>query len=330
MPSTTRGLPEGLHGLSGILRPARALMQEFTTEVVPAAERFDLWQDISARTYMPHLLRTDCRDDFRATLRTLPLGDVQISSVAFEHLVSVRTTRLIRRKGVVAQDGHDRAFRAGDLLFIDSSLPYESWHRMSSDTASTVIVAMPRTVLPLPPRTVRRLLAPPIPLDRGLGGVLYRWLADIAARADEFTEADVPTLASVTTDLLASVFGDCPDAEDALTPEARRRALHTRIRDFIDQNLGDPSLSPAGVAAAHGISVRHRRLERCRRDLADPRLRARSIQTVAARRTRIPHRSMRESSRSVHSRPRIRALCLDILLHGGSGYGGSLPVSARQ
>lgn len=291
------------------------LMQELTTEVVPAAERFDLWQDISARTYMPHLLRTDCRDDFRATLRTLPLGDVRISSVAFEHLVSVRTTRLIRRfdpevylfncqlhgKGVVAQDGHERAFHAGDLLLIDSSLPYESWHCMSSQTASTVIVAMPRAVLPLPPRTVRRLLAQPIPLDRGLGGVLYRWLTDIAARADEFTEADVPTLASVTTDLLASVFGDCLDAEDALTPEARRRALHTRIRDFIDQNLGDPSLSPAGVAAAHGISVRHlhqlfaeegatptawirhRRLERCRRDLADPRLRARSIQTVAAR-----------------------------------------------
>ncbi|WP_210591343.1 helix-turn-helix domain-containing protein [Streptomyces sp. GESEQ-35] len=291
------------------------LVQEFTTEVVAAAERWDLWQDISARTYMPHLLRTDCRDDFRATTRVLPLGDVQISSVAFAHLVSVRTPRLIRRadpevylincqfhgKGVVAQDGHDRAFTAGDLTFIDSSLPYESWHCMSPDTVSTVTVSMPRAVLPLPPRTVRRLLAQPIPLDRGMGGVLYRWLADLATRADEFTEADVPTLATVTTDLLASVIGDCLDAEDALTPEARRRALHTRIRDFIDQNLGDPALSPAGVAAAHDISVRHlhqlfadegatpaawirqRRLERCRRDLTDPRLRARPIQTVAAR-----------------------------------------------
>ncbi|MFC5632735.1 helix-turn-helix domain-containing protein [Streptomyces bullii] len=291
------------------------LVTEFRTEVVPPAERWDLWQDIAGRTHVPNLLRSERTEDFRATMRVLPLGDLQVADLSFPQMDTVRTPRIIRRfdpevyqincqftgDGGIAQDGRQAVFRAGDLVLADSSLPYDVRLNRTSERTSAVVVTVPRALLPLPPRTVRRLLAVPIPLGQGLGGALYRWLADLAHRADEFTAADVPTLATVTTDLLGSVLGRCLDAEDVLSPESRRRALHTRIRDFIDQHLGDPSLSPATVAAAHGISVRrlhqlfaaegaspaawirHRRLERCRRDLADPRLSGRSVQSIAAR-----------------------------------------------
>jgi AraC-like DNA-binding protein len=73
------------------------------------------------------------------------------------------------------------------------------------------------------------------------------------------------------------------------------------IHSFIEHNLGDAQLSPAAVAAVHHISlrylhrlferqgitvgswIRHRRLERCRRDLAEPQLSARPIHAVGAR-----------------------------------------------
>jgi hypothetical protein len=66
-----------------------------------------------------------------------------------------------------------------------------------------------------------------------------------------------------------------------------------RIHAFIEQHLGDADLTPGLVAAAHYISVRylyrlfeaqgttvatwirHRRLEGCRKDLADPAFSAR-------------------------------------------------------
>jgi AraC-like DNA-binding protein len=75
--------------------------------------------------------------------------------------------------------------------------------------------------------------------------------------------------------------------------------LRPRIEYFIDSHLPDASLSPALIAAATGISVRHlhrifaargctvtewireRRLERCRTDLADPALRDRYITDIA-------------------------------------------------
>jgi AraC-like DNA-binding protein len=78
--------------------------------------------------------------------------------------------------------------------------------------------------------------------------------------------------------------------------------LLARIQGYIQQRLGDRGLSPRTIAAAHHISVRTlhrmfqgdgggtvaawvraRRLERCRHDLLDPRLRSWSVRAIAAR-----------------------------------------------
>ncbi|MGP3989411.1 helix-turn-helix domain-containing protein [Streptomyces sp. 3N207] len=78
------------------------------------------------------------------------------------------------------------------------------------------------------------------------------------------------------------------------------RALFARIQSFIWEHLGDPGLCPDAVAAAHHIStrslhrlfqsqgctvsswIRRQRLNRARRDLADPRLGGLTIQAIAA------------------------------------------------
>jgi AraC-like DNA-binding protein len=83
--------------------------------------------------------------------------------------------------------------------------------------------------------------------------------------------------------------------------ESRRPALLLQITTFIEQHLDDPGLTPAGVATANHISVRHlhklfeseqvtvgewirrRRLERCRRDLVDPTRQAEPVAAIAAR-----------------------------------------------
>lgn len=74
-----------------------------------------------------------------------------------------------------------------------------------------------------------------------------------------------------------------------------------RIHAFIEQHLGEQGLTPGAIAVAHHISVRclhrlfepqnttvaawirHRRLERCRKELADPALGALPVSAVAAR-----------------------------------------------
>lgn len=80
-----------------------------------------------------------------------------------------------------------------------------------------------------------------------------------------------------------------------------QNSLAARVRRFVEANLSDPGLSSRSIAAAHFVSVRqlqkvfeaegepvttlvrNRRLERCRRDLADPFRRQESIATVRTR-----------------------------------------------
>ncbi|MEV5887003.1 helix-turn-helix domain-containing protein [Streptomyces sp. NPDC052020] len=290
-------------------------MTEFSTEVVSAPERFALWEEATEQSHMRNRLYSNDRDNFRARMRGLDLGAVQVSALAYPHLEVVRTAKLVRQsdpeayqinyllggQGLVSMGGRDTTLGTGDFVVVDSSRPFRGAVHADPDSWSHITVQFPRRLLPLPEKTVQGLLAAPISGRRGMGGVFARWLSDLNARADELAPADIPTLASVTLDLLASVLARCLEAEEVLSPEARRNALRAQISAFVEQHLADPAMTPQVIADAHHISlrhlqqllaendtspaawIRHRRLERCRLDLANPRLNARPIQAIAAR-----------------------------------------------
>jgi AraC-like DNA-binding protein len=82
-------------------------------------------------------------------------------------------------------------------------------------------------------------------------------------------------------------------------PEPRAVELRRQIHHYVETHLLESSLGPAEIAAAMGISVRHlhrlflvtgstlgehirsRRLKGCRTDLANPRMRERTITEIA-------------------------------------------------
>ncbi|BDM74973.1 AraC family transcriptional regulator (plasmid) [Streptomyces nigrescens] len=291
------------------------LVTEFSTDVVAAPERFALWTEATEQSHMRNWLHSNNRTDFRARMRGLDLREVQAAALAYPHLEIARTTKLIRQsdpevyqinyfaggQGILSLDRRDTALSTGDLVVLDSSRPFRGNVHADPGRWSHVTMQCPRGLLPLPEKTVQRLLAVPISGRSGMGGVFARWLADLNARAGEFTPADVSTLTSVTLDLLASTLARFLEAEEALTPEARRTALRARINTFVEQHLADPAMTPQTIADAHHISlrhlqqllaedgtspaawIRHRRLEGCRLDLANPHLHTRPIQAITAR-----------------------------------------------
>ncbi|MEU5698653.1 helix-turn-helix domain-containing protein [Streptomyces aurantiacus] len=291
------------------------LVSEFSTEAVAAPERFELFSEVTSQSHMRNRLSSKTQDDFRARMRVLHLGELQVSALAYSHLGIARTAKLIRQsdpevylinyflggEGVVSPDQNETTLRVGDLLVMDSSFPYRGDVHADPGRWSHVTVQFPRRLLPLPEKQVRPLFAAPISGRRGMGGVFTRWLTDLNARAAEFTPADIPTLTSVTLDLLASVIAHCLEAVETLSPEARRTALRAQISAFVEQHLADPALTPQALADAHHISlrllqqmfaeddtspaawIRHRRLERCRLDLTNPQLHAHPVQAIAAR-----------------------------------------------
>ncbi|MFF2936278.1 AraC-like ligand-binding domain-containing protein [Streptomyces mirabilis] len=287
----------------------------FHSEDLPVADRFEGWRELIARTLSPSDVTSEHADDFQAWVKILDAGATPISVLSYHSLRASRTPALIRRsdpeiyqlsltlrgKQGISHCGRDAMVAATDILLYDTSHPYDLWVLAEQEAAETIIVDLPRSVLLLPTAKIDRLLSMRLPGNTGIGVLLSQFLIGLTGEAASCRAQDVVRLGGVTVDLIAAFLAHHADAEDAVPPESRQQALVVGIYSFIEHNLGDSQLSPAVVAAAHHISVRylhrlfqpqgttisawirHRRLERCRRDLAEPQLHSLPVHAVGAR-----------------------------------------------
>ncbi|MFE7394904.1 helix-turn-helix domain-containing protein [Streptomyces sp. NPDC057582] len=289
------------------------LVTDYRTEDLPVAERFGSWHDMTARALIPNAIRSDHEADFRASARVLNLGGVQVSALAYPSLETRRSAQLIRQSDSdsyqlmltlrgghrILQAGRDTTIGPGDVILYDTSRPWHGWTAAGPDTVNKgVMVQFPRALLPAD--RLDRLNAVRLPGREGMGAVLSGYLTQLTAGAAAYTEADGPRLATCTLDLLTTFLAHHLDGSALVPPQTRQRALLLEIRTFIQQHLGDPDLSPGAIAAAHNISlrslyrlfqdqgltvagwIRAHRLERCRRDLANPLLHSRPVRAIAA------------------------------------------------
>ncbi|MCZ4514841.1 AraC family transcriptional regulator [Streptomyces sp. ActVer] len=296
----------------------------FRSEDVPAEHRFDYWRELVHRAIAPSDITSDHAADFWAEQRLLELGPAMVWPVSVVPTRFRRTEKMVRQcdpemyhlslvlGGGLGVDHIGRADLYGprDLWVTDTSEPYEVRPPHDGDRrlVTGVAVDFPKALLPLPPDRVRELLGRRLSGREGTGSLLTEFLIGLDRQADFLQPSDAPRLGTVLIDLLSAWFAQVLNAEDALPPETRHRAMTAHIRAFIRQNLHDPELTPPVIAAAHHISVsylhrlfqeqapgedgevetvaawiRRLRLEGARRDLADPALRAVPIHTVAAR-----------------------------------------------
>lgn len=287
------------------------------SEDLPAEDRFAWWCELTNKDTAPAVVSSPDADDFRATVTLADLGPVQLAAHTFPELRAVRTPALIRRSdperyvlNLITSNAlwvshHDRDCRleTNGLLLADTSLPAEFQAPPGAGPGGMLALHFPKTALPLRPTELERLLARQLPTDVGMTAILARYVTSVASAVvrGEVGETEATRLGEVTLNLAAATLAAQLDAQDRLTPDTRQQALLSAIDAFIGHNLGDPDLTPTAIAAHHHISrghlhrlfqqrdltvaasIRQQRLERCRADLADPRLRQRPIHTVGAR-----------------------------------------------
>lgn len=285
-------------------------MIRLSSEDVPVADRFIWWADQMAQSLVPTWFSSSEAHDFRASAAMLELGPETASILEFPALRSVRTRRLIQRFDPewyelvlvlggsmhLEQERNEVFLSLGDLVLYDTSHPFDA--RQHERSGRLVIVNLPHSALPIPDRAVRNLLARPLPSRTGQGALLAQFLAGLAEQAPTLRPPATEQMSTVVTGLATAFIADLADTD--VPPPARPQALLYEIKMFIMRHLTEP-LSPALIAAAHHISVRYvhhlfrheeqtvgefirnRRLERCRADLSDPRLRDRSVAEVGFR-----------------------------------------------
>ena len=288
----------------------------FSTEHLSGTERFAYWEAMVSQAHFRTTTASDHLDDFLASSQALHLGDIQTFAHSYPPLDARRTPALIRQGDPevfqlwltvggevgLSQAGRHVEVGEGDLVLYDSSRPCQAWTAARDrPDVSSLIVQIPRARLPLHSNSLDRLTLTRIQGQTGIGALFRHYLTDLMNHAPQYEEHDAHRLAGVTLDLLSATLAQAARTENLLPTETQQTVLRTRVNAFIQQHLADPGLTPASIAAAHQISVRylHRlyqgqettiadgirrsRLQRIHRDLADPRLHARSISSIAAR-----------------------------------------------
>ncbi|GAA2598810.1 helix-turn-helix domain-containing protein [Actinomadura fulvescens] len=287
---------------------------EFGTGHLPPAERLDFWLDLVFQSHVRSWIKTEAEGDFTASTLSLDLGTVVVSVLTNPSIRGDRTAKLIRQcdpevilvhlplnsSGSVSQGKHHNAFSPGDVVLYDSSRPLRVQQNALNGVSRWILVEIPRATLEQLVPSVSSLIAVPGRATDGIGAVLTRYLDELLRNARDYTLAERTALNGVTVDLVAATCARLRAGH--VPPETHRQVLFVHIRDFIDRRLGDPALTPQAIAAAHHISVRQlhklfqlqggpsvaawiriRRLERCRRDFADPRLGHLAVCVIARR-----------------------------------------------
>jgi AraC-like DNA-binding protein len=283
------------------------------TSDIPPAQRYDAWRSIVCDTLGPLDFRADPDVPLWGEIGAGSLGSVNVGSVLTSTPHSVhRTPGLIRRgssemyRVVLAisgalrlgQDGKTARLLPGEFAIYDFAKPYD----LVYDSAVRLAVfGFPRVMLPVPADTAAMMSAVPITAEVAAASLAAPFLTRVARDFESYQPASTARLCTVLMDLVATAVAERAGSSGCVPPAARERALLLAVHAFIERHLSDAELTPAAIASAHHMSlrqlhrlfetqqttvaawVRHRRLERCRRDLSDPCLATTPVSTVAIR-----------------------------------------------
>ncbi|MBT2384375.1 helix-turn-helix domain-containing protein [Streptomyces sp. ISL-11] len=285
----------------------------------PVRERPAAWAETMALAQVTQRVKFLETATFGARIEMMPLGVGQVSALSYASLIAQRTPRLVRQSdpemyhvalvtaGEIGIEQYRQSclLKRGDMGFFDSSRSFDTY---AGDTpGKTLLFQFPKKLLRLPHEQFTRLCGLSLPSTDGVARLFAQFLVGLAEEYVHCTPQDVTRLGNTALDLLSTVLAhhfdqdSAPSGGRAASGESGQDVLFLRISAFVVEHLRDPALGPEAIASAHRISLRYlhrvfqqngttprafirqQRLDRCRKDLADPALERLTIHTIAAR-----------------------------------------------
>ncbi|MBZ5571688.1 MAG: helix-turn-helix domain-containing protein [Acidobacteriia bacterium] len=284
------------------------MSQLFSTELLPASERIEAWQ------WKAQQICGDCRVElprigpFHGTIDSRTVGGLRLSQFSSSPLSfwkwPVDTTNPEQHACIVItqlrgarrylQAGAAVLLKPGDSTLIDSAQP---WSSHCETDCARLYLRVPRWLMEDRLHIRGLPVAQRIPGNTRLGAALFRITTSLRQEAEtEESKSEDAGVMDAYFDLLSACLGQ-PIPNDGFIAHSSRVFL--RIQSFIEQQLTEPGMSPTEIASSVGISLRQlhrlfsmrghsvgewirvRRLEQCRRDLMNTRLRDRTITEIA-------------------------------------------------
>ncbi|MGX5654912.1 helix-turn-helix domain-containing protein [Geodermatophilus nigrescens] len=239
----------------------------FDTAPLPRTDRAEAFRVAMQEAAAP--CRVEHREDpgaMEARMQAWPYGSVTLLATDATRFRMVRTRRHVARddgavvalafqhrgRGEFDQLGHEQHVQGGDLMLVDMSSPY-GFGCATGGGSRALLVPLDRLGLPVDVvrRATPRLRASP------LHDLVRDHLQRLADAAPELSaDPGAAALGTATVELLRALVVSAA-GDDRHGPEVRADTLVTRVRAHVARHLTDPALTPAAVARAHGVSVRH-------------------------------------------------------------------------
>lgn len=233
------------------------------------------------------------------------VGPIRICSARATAVALRRTERLAREdkepavtlgvqmagSSMVVQNGRECLLRPGEFAVYESIAPYTL---LFDEGVDHRFIRFPRAALALGDRLLRDTTAVPLGSDNPLARLAFSYFSQLAVSDELHQSVHADAAVEPSIELLRAVLVS-QHGNSCLARAPLEATLSLRITQYIRAHLADPELSAVRIAAAHGISVRHlyavlsrsgislgdwirtRRLAECRRELAGPNGRLRTI-----------------------------------------------------
>jgi AraC-like DNA-binding protein len=175
----------------------------------------------------------------------------QVAKAQNEHFVIVllRSGRL-----KITQAGRECVLSPNMFTLFDCNGPYTFHHVEPTEVLDVIVPARAMRARLKEPESY---VAQPRSADRGLGRVMADMFQSLAREAPLIPEKAADDCARRVADMMGVVFDSAGNDGLPIGESAVRSAIYRRCAAFIENNLDDPGLDPAMIAAAGGISVRY-------------------------------------------------------------------------
>ena len=283
------------------------MLQSFSTDLVPVADRLEAWRWQAQQICGDSRFHFPKRLAFHGSIQARRIAGVELtlfssSPLSFEKFPLVSSHSQNRSCIVITQlagirryhqEGKTAVLNRGDTTLIDSGRP---WSSDCEGDCSRLYLRVPY------PLMEERLRLPVFPIAHrisgasGLGTILFGLSTSLFRQAEDLSCSEGATAIEAYLRILSACVRE---AEDAAGSRCSSDVLFSRIVAYVADHLAETDLSPATIAFTMGISVRHvhrvfshcgcsiadwiriQRLIECQRDLCDPRQRQKSITEIS-------------------------------------------------
>ena len=281
-------------------------MVDWSTDAVPARERFSFWNDVVCQTIL-NVSTESPTERFSAAIKARSFGDIRCVSFDCGGHELVRDRKhmarapedsyvvTLHRRGQSHFSQGDDTFSLGrdEIAIVDGHQPFRIVFAEPVRRATAVI---PRALIDARAPWLRTGRSCKIAANSPFAGLVRRHLLQLTSAPAELSDSEAMLLTDSLCNMLALAT-----ARDLAPNRLQPELLLEKLLVFCRHNMHDPRLSPGRAAAHFGISVRtlhmrfqrvgqsfgrwvlQNRLEACSRALRDPHQRGDTVSTIAYR-----------------------------------------------